>query len=257
MKKRILLLTPENREIHAYRKKQFNNFVQITMPYLAGFVDEAKYEVVLIDEYNQTIPYEQKFDLVAITVNTPNASHCYSISRRFMRHGVKVVMGGPHVTLLADEAKQHSDYLIVGEAEETWPQSLEAFYHGNANPFYACEQPPSLQGVPIARRDLIEGRKFTKGAVFATRGCPYNCRYCNLKQIYCPSFRMRPIREVIEERGTRSVHHQIASRPGDRPVPLPSPDDLAPRMYGHSRLSSIFNSHNPSQPPKNTCNCRR
>ena len=65
------------------------------MPYLAGFIDETKYDVVLIDEYNQTIPYEQKFDLVAITVNTPNASHCYKISRRFRRHGVKVVMGGP------------------------------------------------------------------------------------------------------------------------------------------------------------------
>ncbi len=105
MKKRILLVTPENLEIHAYRKKQFNNFVQITMPYLAGFIDENKYEVTLVDEYNQTVPYEQEFDLVAITVNTPNASHCYRISQRFKRHGVKVVMGGPHVALLPDEAR--------------------------------------------------------------------------------------------------------------------------------------------------------
>ena len=108
-------------------------------------------------------------------------------------------MGGPHVTLLPDEAIQYCDYIIVGEAEDTWPQFLEAFYHGNADPLYTCEHPPSLQGLPIARRDLIKGRKFTKGAVFATRGCPYNCRYCNLKQIYCPSFRMRPIHEVIED----------------------------------------------------------
>jgi len=83
MRKRILLITPENREIHAYRKKQFNNFVQITMPYLSGFINENKYDVTLIDEYNQTIPYGKEFDLVAITVNTPNASHCYKISRRF------------------------------------------------------------------------------------------------------------------------------------------------------------------------------
>lgn len=199
MKKRILLLTPESREIHAYRKKQFNNFVQITMPYLAGFIDETNYDITLVDEYNQTIPYGQEFDLVAITVNTPNAGHCYEISRRFRRRGVKVVMGGPHVALMADEAKQYCDYLIVGEAEETWPQFLEAFYHGNANPLYTCEHPPALQGLPIARRDLIRRRRFTKGAVFATRGCPYNCRYCNLKQIYCPSFRMRPIHEVIED----------------------------------------------------------
>jgi len=97
------------------------------------------------------------------------------------------------------EAKQHCDHLIVGEAEEIWPQFLEAFYHGNARGLYTCGHPPSLQGLPIARRDLIKRRKFTKGAVFASRGCPYNCRYCNLKQIYCPSFRMRPVHEVIED----------------------------------------------------------
>jgi radical SAM superfamily enzyme YgiQ (UPF0313 family) len=88
---------------------------------------------------------------------------------------------------------------IVGEAEETWPRFLDAFYDGNARGRYACGEPPSLQGLPIARRDLIKRRPYAKGAVFASRGCPYNCSYCNLKQIYCPSFRMRPIREVIED----------------------------------------------------------
>ena len=83
IKKQILLITPENREIHNYRKKQFNNFVQITMPYLSSFIDENKYDITLIDEYNQSIPFKKKFDLVAITVNTPNASHCYRISQRF------------------------------------------------------------------------------------------------------------------------------------------------------------------------------
>jgi radical SAM superfamily enzyme YgiQ (UPF0313 family) len=199
MRKRILLITPENREIHAYRRKQVNNFVQITMPYLCGFINEQLYDVTLVDEYNQAIPYGENFDLVAITVNTPNASHCYGISRMFRQNGAKIVMGGPHATLMPEEAKQHCDHLIVGEAEESWPQFLEAFYHGSAQCRYTCEQPPSLEGLPIARRDLIKRWKYAKGAVFASRGCPYNCRYCNLKQIYCPSFRMRPVHEVIEE----------------------------------------------------------
>jgi len=198
-KKRALLITPESPEIHAYRKRQFNNFVQITMPYLAGFVDEAKYDLTLVDEYNQRIPYEKRFDLVALTVNTPNAGHCYGTSRRFRQRGAKVVMGGPHVTLLPDEAKHHCDHLVTGEAEETWPQFLEDFHKGNAERLYVCKHPPSLDGLPITRRDLIRRRKFTKGAVFASRGCPYNCRFCSLKQIYCPSFRMRPIREVIAD----------------------------------------------------------
>lgn len=199
MKKTILLITPENKEINKFRKKQVNNFIQITMPYLAGFIDESKYEIQLIDEYNQDIPVNDYFDLIAITLNTSNAIHCYSIAAKFRNSGSKVVFGGPHATLLPEEAAKHCDYMIVGEAENTWPQFLEDFYNGKAEIMYKAETIPSLKGIPIPRRELVKGRFLTKGAVFATRGCPYNCSYCNLKQIYFNSFRTRPIEEVIED----------------------------------------------------------
>lgn len=199
MKKSILLITPENREINKYRKRQFNNFIQITMPYLAGFIDEAKYNMTIIDEYNQRIPFEDKFDLIAITVNTSNASHCYDVATKFRKKGSKVVFGGPHATLMSHEAMKYSDYIIIGEAENTWSQFLEDFYENKAKKQYEFQYETSLEGIPIPRRDLIKGRYFTKGAVFATRGCPYQCSYCNLKQIYFNSFRTRPIKEVIED----------------------------------------------------------
>lgn len=200
MRKNILLITPENREINNFRKKQVNNFIQITMPYLAAFIDQSKYNIFLVDEYNQNIFYERNYDLVAVTVNTSNASHCYEIADRFRNKGVKVVFGGPHATLLPDEAAQHCDFIIIGEAELTWPQFLQDFYNNTPNKEYSCNGIiPSLKGIPIPRRDLIKGRYFTKGAVFATRGCPYHCSYCNLKQIYFDSFRMRPIEEVIDD----------------------------------------------------------
>ncbi|MDR3121556.1 MAG: hypothetical protein LBU58_09545 [Clostridiales bacterium] len=81
-KPRLLLIQPENREINRFRRLQFNNFSQITIPYLAAFVDESSYEIRLIDEYRQRVPYDGAFDLVGITVNTPNAPHCYDISAR-------------------------------------------------------------------------------------------------------------------------------------------------------------------------------
>ncbi|MBU5439173.1 B12-binding domain-containing radical SAM protein [Tissierella sp. MSJ-40] len=199
MKKTILLITPENKEINKFRKKQVNNFVQITMPYLAGFIDESKYNISIIDEYNQKIPFNDDFDLIAITVNTSNASHCYKIASKFRSKGCKVVFGGPHATLMSDEAINYCDYIIIGEAEDTWPRFLEDFYDNKAKKLYKTECITSLKGLPIPRRDLIKGRYLTKGAVFATRGCPYNCSYCNLKQIYFNSFRTRPIEEVIDD----------------------------------------------------------
>nr|WP_306792976.1 radical SAM protein [Neobacillus paridis] len=194
------MITPENQEINRFRKRQFNNFVQITMPYLAAFVDQEKYLVTLVDEYNQKIPFDRHFDLVAITVNTSNAAHCYRMSEKFREMGAKVVFGGPHVTLLPDEAMEHCDYLIVGEAEQTWPQFLSEFYNGECEKkLYQMGEIPFLAGIPIPRRDLIHKRFFTKGAVISSRGCPYHCAYCNLKQIYYDSFRTRPIAEVIED----------------------------------------------------------
>ncbi len=198
-RKRILLVTPENPEIHRVRRRQLNNFIQITMPYLAGFIDEARYQIELVDEYNQRIPFERPVDLVAITVNTPNAPHCYRMAARFRAGGARVVMGGPHATLRPEEAARHCDHLVVGEAEETWPQFLDEFHRGCARSRYQSVRAPSLAGLPIPRRDLIRRRQFTKGAVFATRGCPYHCSYCNLKQIYQGGFRTRPVPEVLAD----------------------------------------------------------
>ncbi|AIQ11702.1 B12-binding domain-containing radical SAM protein [Paenibacillus durus] len=199
MRKKILLIQPENEKINRFRRKQFNNFVQITMPYLAGFIDESKYQITLVDEYRQKIPFRRTFDLVAITVNTPNAYHCYQIAEKFRAQGAKVVMGGPHVTLLPEEASGHCDSILIGEAEETWPEFLEDFHKGKERAVYRSEGIPNLKSIPLPRWDLLNRSRLMKGAVFATRGCPYRCAYCNLKQIYHDRFRVRPIPEVIRE----------------------------------------------------------
>jgi radical SAM superfamily enzyme YgiQ (UPF0313 family) len=207
MKKSLLMITPENEEIRRFRRRQFNNFTQITMPYLAGFVDEGRFRIRLLDEYNEPVPSDARADLVAMTVNTPNASHCYEMADRFRAQGAKVALGGPHATLLPEEAAAHCDHLFVGEAEETWPLFLAQFLDGSAEARYVCPRPPSLSGLPIPRRDLIRQRSFTKGAVFATRGCPYHCAYCNLRQIYAPGFRTRPVEEVLADiRSMRNRH---------------------------------------------------
>ncbi len=200
MKKRILLIQPENKEINRFRRKQFNNFSQITMPYLAAFIDESQYKITLVDEYNQKIPYNAPFDLVAVTVNTPNAYHCYGISKIFRGKGARVVFGGPHATLLPEEAGKYCDYLLIGEGEEIWPRFLQDFYDGKAKARYQSQNPPVLKELPNPRWDLLKQRtSLMKGAVFATRGCPYHCRYCNLKQIYHDCFRIRPKEEVLKE----------------------------------------------------------
>ena len=195
---RILLITPENRFVRAFRRRQCNNFAQLTMPYLAGFV-RPPHRVAIVDEYNQPIRFDTPADLVGITCNTPNASHVYRLADSFRRRGKMVVLGGPHATLLPEEAREHADAIVVGEAERTWPLVIDDAAKGFLQPYYRSEEPPSLDGLPRARRDLVYRRDFCGETVIATRGCPHRCNYCNLRQIYNPLPRFRPIDEVIRE----------------------------------------------------------
>ncbi|MDR1639169.1 MAG: B12-binding domain-containing radical SAM protein [Clostridiales bacterium] len=195
----ILLIQPENRDINRFRRFQFNNFSQVTMPYLAAFAVEKGYKATVIDEYRQKVPYQKKFDLAAITVNTPNAPHCYEMARRFRELGVKVAMGGPHATLVPEEAGKECDYVFTGEAELTWPRFLDDFKEGKAQKIYLAEPLQSLAGLPMPRWDLLKRSSLMKGAIVATRGCPHNCSYCCLKQIYQGGFRARPAFEVAKE----------------------------------------------------------
>ena len=194
----VLLITPENRFIKAFRRGQLNNFAQLSMPYLAAFV-RPPHQVIHVDEYNQTIDFESPADLVGITCNTPNSTHVYRIADEFRRRGRPVVLGGPHVTLLPQEAKMHADSIVVGEAEDTWPAALADAECGRLESVYVTNHPPSLRQIPFARRDLIHRRGLFESTIVATRGCPHSCSYCNLRQIYDPSIRFRPVDEVIAE----------------------------------------------------------
>src|SRR5262249_45890901 len=152
-----------------------------------------------IDEYHQSVDLDAPADLVGITCNTPNASHVYNMADAFRRRGRLVVLGGPHATLLPEEAQQHADAVLVGEAERTWPLLLADAAAGRLRGLYHDEEPPSLVGLPHARRALIHGRFLLGNTIIATRGCPHRCSYCNLRQIYDPTLRFRPVEEVVAE----------------------------------------------------------
>jgi radical SAM superfamily enzyme YgiQ (UPF0313 family) len=168
------------------------------MAHLAAFV-RPPHAVTLVDEYAQPVDLDAAADLVGITCNTPNASHVYRMADAFRARGRIVVLGGPHPTLVPDEARSHADALVIGEAETTWPRLIDDAARGRMQSEYRDPCAPSLDGLPRARRDLIRGRGPLASTVIATRGCPHRCNYCNLRQIYAPALRFRPVQEVAAE----------------------------------------------------------
>ena len=92
------------------------------------------WEVSIQDEYLRSIDYDESCDLVALSAKTSCVARAYAVADEFRRRGRKVVLGGIHATLRPDEALEHVDYVVTGEAETMWPQMLADFAKGEAKP---------------------------------------------------------------------------------------------------------------------------
>jgi radical SAM superfamily enzyme YgiQ (UPF0313 family) len=197
---KIELVQPLHAEYGKLGKRE--NFIfkpaQLTMPYLAALTP-ADIEVSVSDEMVEPIDFQKDVDLVGITFVTPFAHRAYEIASLYRGKGRTVVMGGPHASLLPDEAKEHSDAVVIGEAEDTWPLLIEDFKNNRLKPFYRSKA-PELRLLPFARRDLLKREKYIVPDILqASRGCPFSCDFCTLASIYGQGQRHRPIDEVIRE----------------------------------------------------------
>ena len=195
---RLLLITASSPEIQRARRPRVLNFQQITMPYLAAFVP-THWHVTHVDEVVEPVDVNAQADLVAITFHTPSAPHAYALGDGFRKRGIPVVLGGPHVTLLPDEAQAHADAVFVGEAETRWPQFLREFETGRYARRYTATGPADLESAPAARKELYHRRDFSAGRLFATRGCPHCCEFCTVVAMYGRGIRKRSLAEVTAE----------------------------------------------------------
>jgi radical SAM superfamily enzyme YgiQ (UPF0313 family) len=194
----LLLITVSSPGIRTIRRARFLSFQQITMPYLAARVP-PQWTITHIDEEAESIDWSARHDVVALTFHTPSAPHAYELAARFRAAGSCIVMGGPHATLLPEEARHHADVVFVGEAEGVWEDFLLGFARGTYRSEYRSEGPASLVGLPPARKDLFHRHDHTAGVLFATRGCVARCDFCAIAVMYPRGFRRRPVAEVAAE----------------------------------------------------------
>ena len=168
------------------------------MPYLGARVPPG-WEVLHIDEEAETIDWTIAPDLVGITFHTPSAYHAYEVADQFRSRGICVVMGGPHATLMPEEAGRHADAVFVGEAEGIWEEFLRDFGAGAYRRVYRQAGAAPLEGAPMARKDLYHRSDYANGVLFATRGCPNHCDFCTIAVMYRHGLRKRPVAAVAAE----------------------------------------------------------
>jgi len=176
---------------------------RVNLPLLAALTPPG-HTMTIVDEAFAPDDINQDVDLVGITVMTDLVLRAYHIADTYRRKAVKVVMGGIHPTVLPDEALEHADAVVVGEAEGIWPRLISDAASGQMQRLYRAGKMTDLKGLPKPRRDLLPGIKYQGYTpipigVETSRGCPYDCEFCSIGQTLGHHYRVRPVQEVIAE----------------------------------------------------------
>lgn len=199
----ILLIQPWDSEYKSYRSKfsTLFSYAPITLATLKALIPkELGYNIDVFDEVSRKLKKydKKKYDIVAISSNTPSVVRGYEIAKEFKKRGSYIVMGGYHPTYMPEEALENSDTVIIGAAEYSWPQFLRDYKNGNPQKLYDMQD---VKGADIVDpdRSVIPKRTYLKyPAVIANRGCPNCCDFCVISEMWrkCAP---RPVEDVINE----------------------------------------------------------
>ena len=159
------------------------------------------WEVKIVDEKIEPLDLNQPADLIGITTMTTTVKRGYEIADHFRGRGIQVVMGGMHVSCLPQEALQHCDAVVSGEAEVLWPALLNDLERNALKPHYRHgEIWPPLAGLPPNDWELFRPKKYLPiHFMETTRGCPIDCEFCAVTSAFGGRFRTRPQDEVMAE----------------------------------------------------------
>lgn len=221
-----------------------NGVTQNFMPHLWMFLLQSLtppgHEVILIDgnthpmDDDEIVRFiqEQKIGLVGIGAMTRMIAKAYRVADAIRAAGIPVVMGGPHVTEVPNEAlgqdggPRHADAVALGEADQTWPKIVEDAARGQLKERYTPvdafgqEVKPSLQDYPaipwetldlqqfnripgfvrpVMRRYKTEWETFHIIPIESGRGCPYGCEFCTVTGFFGDSIRFRTNQSIVDE----------------------------------------------------------
>ncbi|NDY41405.1 B12-binding domain-containing radical SAM protein [Dissulfurirhabdus thermomarina] len=174
-------------------------FPPLALATLAGLTPR-RHRLSYVDESLAPVDFDLGPDLVVISAMTPLAPRGYEIADAFRARGAKVVIGGIHASNLPEEAGRHADAVVVGEADEIWPEILADAERGRLKPLYRQAAYTRMDRVPAADRGIYPRKGyFFENMIQTTRGCPYRCEFCTVTAFFGGTYRCRPVERILEE----------------------------------------------------------
>ena len=183
------------------RNKTIASLPSLGLLTLAGLTPEdIKVEYVEFPDDVPTNLVVEDFDLVAISSFSARIKEAYQLAVLYRAAGVKVVLGGLHVSALPQEALEYADSIVIGEGEPAWTRLLDDFKKGRLQQVYDTRNAEfKLADAPMPRFELLNPERYNRLTVQTQRGCPYRCEFCAASVTISNSYKIKPVDKVIAE----------------------------------------------------------
>ena len=170
------------------------------LPLLAALTP-AGHTVTLIDENVEAIDWDRvaRADIVGVTGMSVQRRRMQEILTELKQRGVFTVVGGPWVTVQEDYFGELADVIFVGEAEETWPRFLGEWQRGQHQQRYEQAEKSDMTKLPVPRFDLLKMHHYLFGSLQFSRGCPFQCEFCDIIVTFGRKPRLKTSAQVIAE----------------------------------------------------------
>jgi len=202
----------------------------LTTPTIAAFVP-SDWSVRLADGRWQDIDLDCTADVIALTGKVSQRAEMKRLAEEFKRRGKLVIAGGPHVSLWPDDMRHHVDALIIGEMEDIAAKLFADIAAGTLEPEYRGGK-PDLRNSPVPRWDLYPFDAKMTGQVQTSRGCPFECEFCDVIQYLGRKQRWKEPEQIIAEL-------DVLYRLGSRDVMLADDNFTVVRRRARALLSSL------------------
>jgi radical SAM superfamily enzyme YgiQ (UPF0313 family) len=170
------------------------------LPLLAALTPPG-HNVTLIDENVEAIDFARcaRADIVGLTGMNVQRDRMKEILHELKRRGVFTVVGGPWVTVQEDDIAGLADAIFIGEAEETWPRFLGEWSEGRHGTRYEQAERTDMATVPAPRLDLLRMKDYAFASVQFSRGCPFECEFCDIIVTFGRRPRIKTSAQVLAE----------------------------------------------------------
>jgi anaerobic magnesium-protoporphyrin IX monomethyl ester cyclase len=212
---KIRLIEPEPPGAHVWAKTRIP---RLGLPIIAAALTAQAHDVLIYSPQLAPIDWDDVAcsELVGLSTTTSTAVAAYEIADRLCAQGIPVVIGGSHVTFMADEALEHVDYVARGEGgEKLMAELIEALSGDRELDSIAglsfrrdgrvVHNPPrarcaDLDSLPFPALDLLVGHEIiTNVPIMTSWGCPFGCTFCSVTAMFGRKYRFRSAENVIAE----------------------------------------------------------